>query len=521
MELSPEEIQQKVEKYAQAARRAREAGFDAVEFHGAHQHPLLAQFLSAHMNRRSDAYGGSPRNRARFAQEVIRRSKEEAGEDFPIIFRLSADEHVEDGMTLEEAKVIAQLLVEAGADALHISAGIMSSLEWCVPPSLLPVGVNVYLAAEIKKVVSVPVIAVGRITSPRFAESLLQQGKVDLIAIGRPLLADPDWARKGLEGREREIRVCLGCNSCYDNVRPIGLWCLLNPELGRRKEFQEESIKTLNPRRVVVVGAGPAGIEAARVAAQKGHQVTLWEESEALGGAWSWNLKSWIAQRIRALREAGVTIELGKKLTPASIEELKPEVVLATERATPLLPDIPGIRQANVFTADEVLAGRVELQGRAAILGGGSQGCQVAEFLGKRGVAVIIIERGEVIGQDIGILHQPFILSRLAAQGAQMFTGLEVVSIKGKKLICVDARREHRTFEVDNVVVALGYKTDCELLSSLEGKGIELHSLPFCGSPRYALEAAHAGSAAACRIGRGQPDRLPPPAPPGQPRLSG
>lgn len=235
MEMSVEEIWHRIEQYAEAARRARDAGFDCVEIHGAHQHPLACQFSSAYMNKRTDKWGGSTQNRARFAQEVIRRSKERAGKDFPIIWRFSAVEYVADGMSLEEAKIFAKLVEEAGADALHVSAGTSETIEHTVPSNLLPVGYLVPLAEAIKREVNVPVIAVGRINSPKFAESVIQKGKADLVAIGRAFFADPDWARKGLEGRHREIRICLGCNTCFDHPRRPPSKCLMNPELGRKK----------------------------------------------------------------------------------------------------------------------------------------------------------------------------------------------------------------------------------------------------------------------------------------------
>lgn len=271
-ELSVVEILELEERFAQAALWAKQAGFDAVELHGAHGY-LLCQFLSPYSNQRQDDFGGDTQRRARFPLEIVRKVRQRVGNDYPILFRLSADEHVEGGLTLNETRLIVQWLEEAGVDAISVSAANHASMEWSIQPMLMKPGCLVPLAAEIKKVVKVPVMVAGRINDPLVAERILEQGKADLVAVGRGLLADPDFPRKAKDGREREIIKCIACNTCYDQIlrlQPIA--CLVNPEAGRELEKEQ---KAVNPGRVVILGAGPAGLEAARVVALRGHQVTV------------------------------------------------------------------------------------------------------------------------------------------------------------------------------------------------------------------------------------------------------
>lgn len=283
--LTADGIRALVGAFARAVGRARRAGFDVIELHGAHGY-LIAQFLSPLDNRRTDAYGGALANRARFALEIIEASRREA-HNVPLVFRLSADEFAPGGFTLEEAKQLARWAVEAGADAIHVSAGCYRSLPSgaiMAPPMSSPPGVFLELAAAIKKTVRVPVIAVGRLHDPRLAARVIRDGVADMIAIGRQLIADPDWPRKVREGRADEIRPCISCNTCIDGMREgSSIGCLVNPSAGRELE-RGEPVAAAVSRRIVVVGGGPAGMESARILAARGHQVTLLERDARLGG---------------------------------------------------------------------------------------------------------------------------------------------------------------------------------------------------------------------------------------------
>ncbi|MFZ1058844.1 MAG: FAD-dependent oxidoreductase, partial [Candidatus Rokuibacteriota bacterium] len=345
-ELTREGIRAVVQAFAVAAERAKVAGFDAVELHGAHGY-LIAQFLSPLDNLRGDEYGGPLRNRARFALEVVDACRKRVG-DFPLIFRFSADEYAPGGFTLEEAKELACWLVEAGIDVLHVSAGCYRSVpsgDIMIPPMAYPGGVFLHLAGAVKAVVRVPVIAVGRLHDPEVAEMAVIEGHADMVALGRQLIADPEWPRKVREGRIDEIRPCIACNTCVDGMREGDrIKCLVNPWAGR--EGQRRTTAADRSRRILVVGGGPAGMEAARLLAERGHRVVLVERRGELGGELRLAAKAPLFQNVetnapvvlkfveflaRQLEKAGVEVRLGEPVTPRLIDELKPEtVVLAT-----------------------------------------------------------------------------------------------------------------------------------------------------------------------------------------------
>ncbi|MEM3726324.1 MAG: NADH:flavin oxidoreductase, partial [Candidatus Bathyarchaeia archaeon] len=264
--LTTSEIEELVEVFAEAARRVKEAGFDAVEIHGAHGY-LINQFLSPLTNKRTDKYGGDVKKRARFLLEILERIREKVGESYPVLCRINGDDYIEGGIKLEEAKIIAKMLEDGGVDALHISGGIYDSpIPVTTAPMALPHGVMVHLAAGIKKVVNVPVIAVGRLDDPKLAEEILQQGKADLVSMGRALLADPYLPKKIADGALDEINPCIACDECIGRLFfNEDIACTVNAALGREEEYRIEKAKVR--KRVLVVGGGPAGMEAARVSA--------------------------------------------------------------------------------------------------------------------------------------------------------------------------------------------------------------------------------------------------------------
>ncbi|MFQ5897280.1 MAG: FAD-dependent oxidoreductase [Candidatus Methylomirabilia bacterium] len=351
--LTGDEIQALVQAFAEAAERAKRAGFDLVELHGAHGY-LIAQFLSPLDNERTDDYGGSLRKRARFALEVVQACRERVG-DFPLVFRLSADEYAPGGMRLDEAEELSRWLVDAGADALHISAGCYRSRPsgaLMTPSMSYPEGVFLHLARAIKAVVDVPVIAVGRLHDPGLAERVVAEGQADMVALGRQLIADPAWPRKAREGCLDEIRPCISCNTCVDSMRDgVRIQCLVNPIAGQ--ESRHRLTPADRPRSVLVVGGGPAGMEAAGVLAGRGHRVVLLEQSNRLGGQLRLAAKAPIFQNVetnptvllkfveflsRQLDRAGVEVRLGQPVRRQLIDELKPEVIVLATGASYRLP---------------------------------------------------------------------------------------------------------------------------------------------------------------------------------------
>jgi len=498
-ELSEQEIKVIVDEYADGARRAKEAGFDAVEIHGAHGY-LVCQFLSPFSNKRSDRYGGDTYGRARFAIEIVTRTREKVGKDFPIIFRISADEHIEGGLTLEETRIIAKLLEEAGIDAISVSAGSYSTLQWTIPPMLLPRGCLVPLAAEIRKVVSIPVMTAGRINDPKLAETILKESKADLIAMGRPLLADPDLPRKAIEGRYAEIRRCIACNTCLQNTLYQGVptrACLINPEMGREGELE---VKAGKPVKLLIIGGGPAGLEAARVARIRGHDVVLWDENEHLGGRWSWLIKPYLREQLVVLKQLGVKVELGKSISPQSVASLHPDIVVATPRLTPVFPQITGMGQDNVYTANDVLEGKVKIWGQVVVLGAGNIGCQCASFLHRKVDSITMIEGGPLMGRGLELNIRRVFTDNLREWKVMVLTDTEVTSIEGNRVLVKDKEGKEEFIQADSVIIALGSRPDEELVESLKDGDFQLFPATPCERPLDVYRVAQDGASIARSI---------------------
>ena len=493
-ELTVEEIKSLVEAYAQGARRAKESGFDAVELHGAHGY-LIAQFMSAYANKRTDEYGGDLEGFLRFPLDIVHRARELVGPDYPILFRISGDEAVPEGRTIDESVVVAKRLVEAGVDALHVSVGVYeSSYLTSAPPAMEP-GFNAAAAATIKRNVSVPVIAVGRVVDPAVAEDIISSGKADLVAIGRASLADPEFAVKAAEGRDEDIVKCLSCNEgCIDAlmIKPP-ITCTQNPALGREAEYA--SAGTANAKKVVVAGGGPAGLEAARTAALWGHKVILYEKRDSLGGqallaAIPPTKEVWLEVvrcRVKDLQRLGVEIRLGSELTPEVVRQLSPDVVIVATGSAPLLPDIPGTERDNVATAQDVLSG-AQVGATVVVIGGGLVGCETADYLAQQGKDVTIVEMLRHTARDISPGARYFLRRRLRERNVKILTSTPVKAITDVGVV-VSSDGEERTLEpVDTVVLATGARSvnDLEAVKELVP---EVYVIGDASSPGKMLQA--------------------------------
>jgi len=498
-EMMVEEIAETVAYFADAAVRARTAGFDGVELHGAHGY-LIDQFLSPNSNKRKDEYGGSVRNRACFLLEIIADVKEAVGDDYPVWCRMDGKEYGVEGITLEDAQKTARLVQEAGLAAIHVSAWGPESPVNRTTPTFTPVVIE-DLAEGIKKVVSIPVIAVGRIT-PEDAERLLEEGKADLIAIGKAMLADAEWANKVASGKTDDITPCIICNGCRDDLRNpklVGIRCSANATLGREKE--SDIVPAAKPKKILVVGGGPAGMEAARVAAMRGHQVTLWEKESRLGGQLVQAAipphKDRIAPLTKyletQLQKLGVRIQLGKEATATAVAEFKPDAVVVATGIRPFVPDIPGLDKAQVVQAGDVLEEKVKVGNKVAIIGGELVGCETAEFLVDQGKQVTVMRRGSEMATSVGPSNRAFFLSRLLDKGVTLLREVRYDGISAEGVIITTRDGEERTIEADTVVLAAGSVPDTALYDAIKDKVSEAYHIGDCVEPRTIRDAISEG----------------------------
>jgi 2,4-dienoyl-CoA reductase-like NADH-dependent reductase (Old Yellow Enzyme family)/thioredoxin reductase len=488
-ELTIPEIDGIIGKYIMGASITKTAGFDAVEIHGAHGY-LPTQFMSPYTNKRTDEYGGDFEGRMRFPLRIVEGIRLAVGPDFPIIFRFSADEYIDGGLTLEDNKLIAQMLVEAGVDALSVSAGIYESAPWysrIFPVMAMPEGCNVHLAEEIKKVVKVPIIVAGKLGNPVLAEEVVKTGKADIVAFGRSLLADPELPRKAAEGRLDEIRPCIYCNeACAGNMsRMWSIQCVVNPELGREIEYRISPAHT--PKRVLVVGGGPAGMEAARVASLRGHHVTLHEKDDSLGGQLIAASVPQFKQPIQSFTEylksqmgiLGVKVQMGSEASADSIRKMQPDVVILATGSSHAIPDIKGIQGENVATASDILLGRKQAGDKVAVIGGGQVGCELAWFLAEQGKKVTIIEMELGVANDMNMFSRFYLSEKLGEFGVEIAMTTRAQEITGEGVV-VETAGNQRVIEADTVAIAAGFTPNDDLEGKIRGDVPEVYRIGGC-----------------------------------------
>jgi len=506
-ELLAEEVWALVEKFGDAAVRARQAGFDAVEVHGAHGY-LIAQFMSAYSNKRTDTFGGGLQNRMRFPVEIIKNIRGKVGSTYPILFRLSGEEHVPGGRNTDESRLVARMVQEAGVDAIHVAAGVYGSGAYSFPPAALPPGLNLPAAAEIKKAISVPVLVVGRFTEPFLAEDALETGKADLISFGRQSLADPQFPNKVAADQLDDICPCSGCQQgCLDRVLVAKtIACSNNTLCGREAELKVEP--AARKKHVVVVGGGPAGLEAAWRAASRGHWVTLYEKQTVLGGqlrtAAIPPAKQEIAKFIAYLTHMGevhgVSFKLGTEATARQILAEKPDAVVLAMGATPLIPQVKGATGPKVATAWDVLDGKKPVGVNVLIVGGGIVGAETADFLGEHGCQVTIVETLPEIAHDVEVMAKGFLLERLKSYGVQIQTGAAVQEFLDDGALIQKDGQEIKLSGFDTIVLAAGTRPVNGLQKELEGKGIEIYIIGDAASPRTSLDATEEGARTALKL---------------------
>lgn len=474
-ELTVEEIHELVERFGDCARRAAEAGFDAVEVHGAHGY-LVGAFASPFSNKRSDEYGGTIRNRSRFAMEIIKNIKKKCGEDFPVFYRMSAVEFVPGGLEIEEAKTLARLVEEAGADCIHVSQGVYTSTQTIIPPSIIAPGAYSDNAAAIKSVVDIPVIAVGRINDIEVAESILKSGKADLVTMARASLADPEMPKKIQEGRSNEVLRCIGClQGCAgENGKGNGIRCLVNPLTGMEDTYNIEAAK--EQKKVLVIGGGISGCEAAICAAMKGHKVILVEKSDRLGGQWipasvpigkSEFTTFLVWQRIM-LGKMQVEVRMNTMADEMLVEACKPDVIIAATGSNSFVPSfIRGAEQDFVVNAHDVLNGKIEVGRNVVVIGGGLVGAETADLL-SQSCKVSIIEMLPQIMKDGEYAPTFYMQQRFKKNEVSVYTSTRVLEIGDHTVIAEKEGQKIEIKNVDNVVVAIGVRTDNTFLEKIK-----------------------------------------------------
>lgn len=499
-ELSVEEIQQLVEQFGDTALRAKKAGFDAVEIHGAHGY-LVNQFMSPFSNKRIDQYGGTILNRARFALEIIANIRSKVGSDFPLIYRMSVNEFVEGGLTTEDSKVISMLLENAGIDLIHASNGVYASTETIIPPTAVGHAWSANISEELKKVVSIPVIAVGRINDPLIAESVLRSKQADMISMGRGSLADPHLPNKAQAGQFDDIIRCIGClQGCIQrNAQQLPIKCLVNPMTGHESERQITPAS--REKKVFIIGGGIAGMEAAIVAAQRGHKVEIFEKNSRLGGQWvlaaipptKEELGSFTVWQVNQLNKLGVIVHLNTEFTLDMIRDSQPDSVIIATGASPFVPNIPGKDLNHVLTANDILQGSAQAGKRVVVIGGGLVGSETAAHLANHGHDVSIIEMNSDIFVGTPSATKQYLMKDLQHHNVAILTNTQVKEIHNDAVVVENDGQLQTLAAIDNVVMAIGSRPVSFSVEDLEQHVSEIVTIGDAQKVRKAMEAVEEG----------------------------
>ncbi len=487
--------------FARAAAWAKEAGFDAVELHGAHGY-LLNQFLSPFSNRREDAYGGSEENRSRFVLEILQAVREAVGPAFPVLIRISADELIRGGYDLDFTRRLAPKLVAAGADAIHVSVGVYST------PGNLSIasmdtapGFNLFRARAIREAAGVPVIGVGRIQRPEDADRAIAAGDADLISFGRQHLADPDFIRKTLAGREEDIRWCVACNQgCIERLsfEMRSTTCTFNPECGQ--EYRGADATVTGSPRLWVIGAGPAGLAAALAASERGYAVEVFEKAAVPGGQIQSASRpphkqaflDWVHWAVRQLEKRGVRLHYNEEMHAEILRRDRPDAVILAAGASPVVANIPGIDGPKVCDARDVLTGKIAPTGPAVVLGAGYVGMETADYLVARGIGVVLLEMQATYPVGKLTAHAYWLHQRIREGRGRIVLGATVTRI-GADAVFYRQGDEERREPAALIVTAMGARPDNALEGPLAELGIPCRVVGDAVSPRRLLEAIHEG----------------------------
>ena len=498
--LTIDGIQEIIHAFGQATTRAVQAGFELIEIHGAHGY-LINQFLSRFSNIREDEYGGDVVGRTRFAREVVREVRKRVGEDFPVSFKISAQEFVPQGLTTEESIEILKQLVEEGIDIIQVSAGNDATPEWICQPMFMKQACLADSAAQIKAALDVPVMVVGRINDPRMADAIIADNKADLICMGRGLLADPELPKKAEAGRLDDIRICIACNTCMQSIFRKGrIECLVNPRLGREKEM--EILPADTPKKVMVIGGGPAGLNVAWVAAKRGHDVSLFERESVLGGqlilgsisSFKKEMVSLIRFQEKQIQKYHVKCHLDTNVTVDTVRIHNPDVIVLATGSIPIIPSVEGVDSPIVFSIPQIFNGVKQVIKKAVVIGGGATGCEVALHLSEEGCQVTIVEMLPKIGAQIESMTRKLILKRLHEYGVTILIEHQLRKVTEKGVFLVDQAGSELFLDCDSVIISIGTKSNNELYDQVKSLGIETYQIGDCLEARSAKEAILEGT---------------------------
>lgn len=477
--LTKWEIHKLEDEFAEGALRCKKAGIDGVQLHCSHGY-FLQQFISPYTNQRTDEYGGSVENRTRIVKEIIEKIHKLCGPDYPISARFTADEYYRNfgydvGYTLKDAIEIAKLLESYGVQFLDLSCGTYETMNtWCEPTSY-ELGWRKDNAKAIKEAVSIPVGQTGMIRTPEQAEKLLEEGYQDVIGLARPLLADPHWAKKAKEGRSKEINRCIACLYCLESMMHNALagglpgQCAVNPRTCNEIDFPLVPEKVGNDRPVVVIGAGPAGLMAAKVCAEKGFHVTVFEKNDKVGGqillaAAPVQKKkiAWVTEDLEyQCKLLGVDLQLNTEATVEKVKALNPYAIFNATGGVPVTPKIPGYDLPNVYTPDEVLRGDVRFKDKTiAVIGSGMTGLETAEFLSDEGNQIAVIEMADELAPGTWVQHKMDVIPKLEARNATLLPGWKLIEMREDSVEVEDVKVKGRKKNVpcDAIIMSLGVR---------------------------------------------------------------
>ncbi len=504
--LTVDGIQNLVKKFGDTAARSHRAGFELIEIHGAHGY-LVNQFLSNFSNIREDEYGGDVVGRTRFAREIVEEVCKRIGDALPISFKISAEEYVAGGLTTKESIEILKILIKAGIDLVQVSAGNDVTPEWISQPMFMEKACLVESAWQIKKALDIPVMAVGRINDPQTADDIIRQEKADLVCIGRGLLADPEMPLKARNGRLDEIRTCIACNTCMQSIFKKGrIECLVNPMLGREEEMA--FIPTKKPKKVMVVGGGPGGLNVAWVAAKRGHTVHVYEKRNVFGGqlvpgstpGHKAELRTLIRFQIKQTELYGVKCHLNHEVTAKDVKMLDPDVVVLATGSLPAIPPVQGIEKKIVLTYEDVLDGGTIPSNRVVVVGGGATGLELALYLTDQGCSVTVIEMLPKIGSGMEAVTKKVILQQLKESNAAMLTDTRLLKIEDNGVVVVNQESREKFIEAEKVVIAIGTKPDTKLYDKIKPLGYKIYQIGDCLEPRSAKDAIYDSAVLGRRI---------------------